>query len=73
MKTTNKLLFTKVLKQPPPPSKTSQPISRGSLPLKVGDYSIGLDKLFTVSTAKTTDGWLIDRATLIAYHRNKLP
>lgn len=73
MKTTNYALAKQVKKQSITPPKTIKPVIQGSLPLKVDDYEIGINKLFTNSTAVIAkDGWFIDRLTMIAYHRNKL-
>lgn len=74
MKTTNKTLYKVVLNQTKLPTKTAKPTVITSLPLKLGEYTIGIDKLFTNSTASAAkDNWLVDRTNFIAYHRNKLP
>lgn len=73
MKTTNYSLAKQVKKQLNEPTKTIKPVIQGSLPLKIDEYEICINKLFTNSTAASAkDGWFIDRSTMIAYHRNKL-
>lgn len=74
MKTTNKTLFEAVSKQSKLPTKTAKPTVATSMPLQLGEYTIGIDKLFTNSTASAAkDNWVVDRTNFIAYHRNKLP
>lgn len=75
MKTTNYALAKQVKKQLDSlkPTKTIKPVIQGSLPLTIDNYEIGINKLFTNSTAASAkDGWFFDRSTMIAYHRNKL-